>query len=102
MFKVNLSKVIWGDQSCKTLVAHLYREIELPFPPYIGMEIFSGRWTSGPIERVRWDVNEERFLAEVKTAVPYKTLEYDFTAQWFLDHDTRDGWSKYDDAGETK
>jgi hypothetical protein len=37
MFKLHVTKMIWADEGRETLFDHLYRDIELPFPPYIGL-----------------------------------------------------------------
>jgi hypothetical protein len=92
MFKVHVTKMIWADDGREALFDHLYRDIELPFPPYIGLVITEEAWSSGLIERVSWGIGIEQFHVEVRDAVPFENDMHDYTAEYLRDSDLKDGW----------
>jgi hypothetical protein len=95
MYRLHVTQAIWTDEKRDDMFDHLYREIELPFPPYIGLVISHEAWSSGPIQRVRWDIGKELFLVDVEDAVPFEADMYDYTAEWLRDHDLNDGWKSH-------
>jgi len=42
-----------------------YRELEIPFPPYIGLQLSTDDWLPEPIESVRYDVDLNKFICHV-------------------------------------
>jgi hypothetical protein len=92
MYRVRLEKVIWVDEERKDMYTHLFRDIELPFSPFVGLEISFRGWSSGKAEKVTWDFDSERFVVEVKDEVPFSSTDYDFTVEWLLQHALKQGW----------
>ena len=63
-YKVHVTKAIWADEECTDLFDNLYRGIELPFVPFIGLAIQQDDWYCDPIERITWDEARQLFRAE--------------------------------------
>jgi hypothetical protein len=69
-YKVHVTKAIWADEECTDLFDELYRDVELPFVPFIGLAIQQDGWYCGPIERITWDEADQLFRAESQGFVP--------------------------------
>ena len=91
---------IWRDESKEQIYTSLYREIELPFPPFIGLDISDEDWNSGTIEKIRWSMEENRFIAQVKDEFPYSDIDGDYTALMLLNSYEKVGWKMYQPASE--
>jgi len=85
-------KAIWCDDERKELYAQLFRDIELPFAPSIGLEVTLEGWSSGKAERVIWDHEDERFFVEVTDEIPFSRSGYDYSAEWLLQKALDLGW----------
>jgi hypothetical protein len=95
MFKLHVTKMIWAEETREKLFDHLYRDIELPFPPYVGLVITEDAWSSGPIETVSWGIGLEQFHVTVKDEIPFESDGHDFKAEELRDSDLRDGGRSY-------
>ena len=42
-----------------------YREINIPFPPYIGLQLSTNGWMTQPLESVRYDIDLNKFICNV-------------------------------------
>ena len=59
--KLHVTKAIWSDEACSDLLDNLYRDIELPFLPFIGLVVKQEGWYWDSIERLSWSVDNQSF-----------------------------------------
>jgi hypothetical protein len=69
-YKVHVTKSIWTNDERTELLDSLYYDLELPFVPFIGLQLQRDGWHCGPIERVAWDGDEECFRVEAQGRTP--------------------------------
>jgi hypothetical protein len=86
-------KIIWSDAARSKVHATVERRLELPFVPCLGLEVYDGCWSSGPIERFCWDVEKQHFYVHTAAKTPYADHNYEYTASWYLEAALKDGWS---------
>ena len=72
MFKCKISKAIWKDDQRTSIHEVLIKQVELPFPPGCCLTIKDGRFDSGEITGVTWDVDKHMFLAGTKDEIPWE------------------------------
>lgn len=48
----------------------LYHETQLPFPPFIGLQIFDDRWYCSPIKSIEWHSESNKFVCRVENEFP--------------------------------
>ncbi|WP_090703466.1 hypothetical protein [Nitrosomonas aestuarii] len=72
MFKCEISKAIWKDEQRTSLHAVLIRQVELPFPPSCCLDIKDGKFNSGEITGVTWDIDKQMFFVGTKYEIPWK------------------------------
>ena len=66
-YKIHVQKSIWLNEERTELFDHLYRDIELPFLPFIGLAIQGlYGWYCDPIETLSWNAEGQFFIAEVR------------------------------------
>ena len=113
MFKVIVVKYVWDSDEIETSKKHalFHREISLPFPPFIGLELIDEDdnffWQSGSILKVTWWNNHkggQRFVCSVKDDFPYWRDGCDFSFDWFVKERLESGWTliKIDNEDEEK
>jgi len=92
MYKCIFIKYLWKDTDKKRKFKTLQKEVELPFPPAIGMEVTDAKWFSGKIERVVWNNEDNVFSVKVMDIQPKEGV----TAELLLDVATNQGWTPQD------
>jgi len=100
MFSVIVYKYIWDGNDIDTAKAHalLAREMSVPFPPFIGLELSEETtnrllWFCGPITEVKWDNSKGRFTCFVKAEYPFSSGGCDYSFSWLVDDDLQNGWT---------
>ena len=75
----------------------LTRQIELPFTPYIGLNIVGefggGYFNSGEILTVTWDNDNQCFECILKSEFPTRSWNYDYDHDYLLENAIRSGWT---------
>ena len=101
MYKCEFSKIIWGNQNKTDLYEVVVKDLTLPFPPYLGLSVSSGRFKSGIIVSVGWDNDREVFSVGVEAEIPYEDDDYNLvTAEFITKHLLkRRGWEILDVKG---
>jgi hypothetical protein len=95
-YKVHVTKGIWSNEERTELFDDLYRDIELPFIPFIGLELQQDGWWCGPIDRLKWDGDRQLFVAESRDAAPDPDLDFPKTAEEMRDSDMKNyGWQSH-------
>jgi hypothetical protein len=98
MYKCHISKDIFpcNPETADKIPApaYLYYECELPFPPYIGLELSNDEWSSASLISVRWDIESESFYCRVKEEFPWEDLAIGSSASFkeLIDWAVRDNW----------
>lgn len=94
MYTVTIVKTIFDAPSAKqsTKMATLTKEIELPFPPSLEIELSLGAVGSTRIAKINWIHGSKKFLCELVNDFPRhrdgRTLEF----ERLLDLASNDGW----------
>ena len=77
----------------RTLVT---REIALPFVPFVGLNVFGtyndNNLISSEIIDISWAGDDQMFVCYVKNEFPYKSWNYEYDHDYFLDAATKHGW----------
>ena len=96
MFRVVITKYVWDqdDVEASKMRVLLGRELELPFAPFVDLELTDGAWMSGAIKTVQWDVPAQRFTCAVADEFPYSRGVDDYTFDWLVRDATDNGWSE--------
>jgi len=76
MYKCQISKAVWKDVEKTDLYEILIKDVELPFPPYIGLSISEGSFSTGELTGVTWDIENKKFSAGTKDEVPWEDVDF--------------------------
>ena len=72
MYEVLITKPIFEDADETNIYESLEKYVELPFVPFIGLEVRWPGFRSGPIEAIQWHHKHERFVAITRAVTPGK------------------------------
>ena len=94
MYKVKFSKALYRDVEKSDLLEVVEKDLELPFPPYLGLEVHDGRFRSGKIESVTWLNDENYFSALTPDKTPLNVGTFDEVGIDFVLESLckREGW----------
>ncbi len=94
MYRCEFSKLIWKDIERSEIHDVLVKNLTLPFTPYLGLSVVSGRFKSGEIQAVTWDTEKEVFSVSVKDEIPWEDEDHhSHTAEQITNHLLkRTGW----------
>lgn len=112
MHKVILIKYIWthdeqtvqnmhksGQDTNNPKVAILSREITLPFPPCIGLNVIEDDWESEQITSITWDNDDQVFRCTVPDSFPrdddFPPIDYEDLLEMYLEI----GWGREQKGG---
>ena len=71
----------------------LHYELELETAPQPGEVLKDGQWYSGPLHKVIWAIDEDRFHCRVDDDFPYSQGYETFSHEWIVSTYQQDGWS---------
>jgi len=77
-----------GEATC------LCYELDVRAAPAVGGELHEGRWFSGRLTFVIWNVDLERFDCRVEDEVPAADLVYDYSHDWLVENGLAEGWHR--------
>jgi hypothetical protein len=92
MFNVRVSKTIWADEERTTIADLLYRDFELPFPPYVGLVITHDSWNSGVIREVWWQNCLQQFSVTVVDDTPNSPNNFNHLGERLDERHLKTGW----------
>jgi hypothetical protein len=109
MFTVTFARNIWtlpmeGRGHPKAAQGAIFeRTVQLPFAPFVGLNVREPDWDSGPVIRVEWFTGEWQddnghFRCQVEDQYPAtgpSGLRYEDLVEWAV----RDGWRRPDKGG---
>ena len=91
MFDVVLMQPLYKDPAKRDIGKVFYRQLQLPFPPYVGLSVSGDNWASWPIALVRWDLGRQCFLCTLEDRAPVDSLGT--TYEGLFEHlETEEGW----------
>lgn len=90
-YKVRVIKEIFeespDESSMHNISFSLFsRDIELPFPPYIGLEVYEEGIKSYTIERVQWGIDEKSFMCWTSKEYPRQALDTWLSYEYLIEH----------------
>lgn len=114
MFNVRVYKTIWNREKSevKNILDNdvdsgeglkptaFFYDIVLDFAPFIGLEISSGLWSSGGIQRIKWDAEGRIFYCYTSDEYPSKNTymssapALDFDEDFLKANCLRSGWKQ--------
>ncbi len=90
MYQCEISKAIWKDKEQTEIYKVLVKHFELPFAPYIGLSVSTGRFKSGEVIGVDWDIDKNKFLLYTNEETPWEDQELHLhTAEEITNHFTK-------------
>jgi hypothetical protein len=72
MFEIEISKGIWIDTEKSAIHEVLVKKLSIPFIPYPGLRILSGKFDSGPLTSVTWNCDNGKFFASSSDEFPWR------------------------------
>ena len=72
MYKCHITKTVLESDDNSRIHEVLTRNLELPFPPYPGLAVRDGKFYSGELTAVVWDVKDKIFFASTKNEFPWE------------------------------
>ena len=92
MYTCRIEKRVWREPDHSSDCTVLFYELENETPPKVGMEVNEGRWYSGPLTFVIWNVDDERFLCRAEDEYPVSDRDYDYSYEWIVENFLLQGW----------
>lgn len=69
-YKATVRKHIYTIHGPPKTELFVYRDVIIPFPPFIGLDLWDGEWSSGPIKEITWDFQLNEFYCCVEDEDP--------------------------------
>ena len=89
-YNVCITKTIWIDKWQSEVFDRLYRIVELPFIPFIGLEIQNlNGFNCDPIEHVAWNGETQVFYASTRPETGDEERSAEDIRHWDMTHG---GW----------
>lgn len=96
MYQCHVEKRIWREPDRSSGFTRLYVNLEVDAAPKVGLELNTGRWFSGPVHFVIWDVDHGRFVCRVEDEYPFHDSDYDYSYEWIVENYLMLGWHASD------
>jgi len=96
MYQCHVEKRIWRSPDKAVGFTRLYFNLEVTEAPKIGFELNEGRWFSGPLNFVIWDVDDECFVCRTADEYPVHDRDYDYSYEWLVENFLLQGWHAAD------
>lgn len=77
----------------------LFYDLDVAATPERGCELHEGRWFSGPLTFVVWNVDEERFKCRVADERPGSDGIFDYNHDFLVQNALHEGWHLCTSAG---
>jgi hypothetical protein len=87
---------VWRKPDRASGYTRLYFDLDVESAPKVGHEINEGRWFSGPLNFVIWDLDDERFICRVEDEFPVYERDYDYSYEWLVENFLLQGWRAAD------
>ncbi len=109
LYEVVVRKCLWTHEKHlvqdvsqvepKPRVAIVTRTVQLPFTPFVGLQITDGIWDSGPLRSVIWDVKDEKFSCSTDDEFPVYSSGSYVTYEDLLSFRIDLGWQRPERGG---
>lgn len=93
MEKCRVEKRIYHDVEKQSEYTSLFYELDVDRKPERGEELSDGRWYSGRLNFVVWNVEQDRFDCRVEDEVPRADESYDYPHDFLVANAVHEGWS---------
>jgi len=74
MFDVLLQQPLYKDPTKRDFGKMFFRELQLPFAPYVGLRVIGETWSSWPIASVQGDLGKKWFFCTLEDRAPDASL----------------------------
>lgn len=92
MYPCRVEKRVWREPDRSSGYTRLLFHTEVESAPVVGLELQDGRWRSGPVNFVIWDLVNERFVCRVEDEFPGFDLDNDYSHEWTVENFLLQGW----------
>ena len=92
MSRCRVEKRVWRDPFKTSDFTCLYYELEVDETPRRGHELNEGRWYSGPVNFVIWDLDAEQFNCRVDDEVPCADQDFEYSYEFLVENAVAEGW----------
>ncbi|MFA7096486.1 MAG: hypothetical protein WC383_08405 [Gammaproteobacteria bacterium] len=92
MSNCRVEKRVWKDRGKQSDYTCLYYELDVGAPPQRGAQLRHGRWFSGPLTFVIWNVDDRQFKCRVADEVPGADHDYDYSHDFLVQNALHEGW----------
>ncbi len=92
MYLCHVEKLVWRQAGQRGGYTPVGFDLEVAEPPRPGGELHLGRWFSGPLTFVVWDLDAERFECRVADEEPHTDLGEHFDHDFLLQNALWEGW----------
>lgn len=75
-----------------------YRELKLPFVPFVGLSFLNGPFDFGKVDRIAWTESENRFSC----SIDYESKGVDDDLEFLIKMAKEEGYSSLDKIYDTK
>ncbi len=93
MYKCRVEKRVRQNVTDINDYTALQYELELEAAPQPGEVLKDGLWYSGPLTKVIWAVDKDRFHCRVEDDFPYTQGYETYSHEWIVNIYQQDGWS---------
>jgi hypothetical protein len=98
-FKIKIVKGVWTHKVKKGLakpeVAIFEKEVELPFPPFLGLEISTEELHCRTIRRIEWLADQELFRCSITDEHPHLDVDgRDVSFEDLVKTNLNEGWKR--------
>ena len=97
MYRCRVEKRIYSAPAAFTRLCY---ELDLAQAPELGRELSDGRWFSGPLIFVVWNVDEACFNCRVQDESPVSDVVYDYSHDWLVQNYLHEGWRQCPELGD--
>lgn len=87
-----VEKRIWRDADRASDYTCLFYELDVGDAPERGSELHEGRWFSGPLTQVLWNVDDGFFHCRVDDELPCADCTFDYDHGFLVDNAVQEGW----------
>lgn len=92
-YKAHITLTIWSLDGSKAVTG--YKELTLPFVPFVGLRLMERHGPSQPIVSVAWSDNDQMFFCHVEDREVETGDLYNLDLKFLVETAKRNGWSEF-------
>lgn len=94
MYKCHVEKRVWWDGDQSSDFTPFYYDLDVAQKPELGHQLRDGRWFSGPLTFVVWNVDDECFHCRVVDEKPSADMTYEYSHEFLVENALQEGWKR--------